>query len=85
MPRAHPLNATLDPICGEVCQGRPRATEACLCVGAVTGGCDGEDVARWIVVEAELVLLIAIGDPEVDGVRVFLADKGLAGIERHAG
>src|SRR5260370_31840618 len=51
-------------------------------VGALTGCRNRADAGHRIVIEAELVLPVAVGNPEVDEVRVFRADKGLAGVKR---
>src|SRR5206468_9269968 len=51
-------------------------------VGALAVGGERADAGHSIVVEAELVLPVAIGDPEVDEVRILRAHESLAGIER---
>src|SRR5258708_1989124 len=51
-------------------------------VGALTGCCDRADAGGRVVIETELVLPVAIGNPEVDEVRGFRADEGLAGVKR---
>src|SRR5215203_3443995 len=51
-------------------------------VGALAVGCKRADTGHRIVIKTELVLPVAIGDPEVDEVRVLRAHEGLAGVER---
>ena len=53
-------------------------------MGALTGCREGADAGHRIVVEAEFVLPVAVGHPEVNEVRVFRAPHSLAGIERQA-
>src|ERR1700694_2846373 len=53
-------------------------------VGACTGCRDRADAGHRIVVEAELVLPVAIGNPHVNEVRVFRTGEGLAGVEGQA-
>jgi len=50
-------------------------------VGALAGCCDGADAGHCVVIEAELVLPVAVGNPEVDEVGVLRADEGLGGVE----
>src|SRR5207302_1371080 len=49
-------------------------------VGALTIGSERADAGHRIVVEAELVLPVAIGDPEIDEVRILRAHESLAGV-----
>src|ERR1700732_1210494 len=44
-------------------------------VGALAGCCDGADAGHCVVIEAELVLPVAVGNPEVDEVRVLRTDE----------
>src|ERR1700694_4659773 len=53
-------------------------------VGACTGRRKRADAGHRIVVEAELVLPVAIGNPDVNEVRVLRACEGLAGVKRQA-
>src|SRR3954469_14542069 len=53
-------------------------------VGAGTIRCQGADAGHRIVVEAELVLPVAIRNPDVDEVRVFRTRERLAGVEGQA-
>src|ERR1700712_1471884 len=57
--------------------------ERALSAGVCACACCREraDARRRIVIEAELVLPVAIGDPDVNEVRVLRARKGLAGVE----
>src|SRR5580704_12395490 len=50
-------------------------------VGALAGCRDGADTRRGVVIEAELVLPVAVGDPQVDEVRVLRTHDRLAGVE----
>src|SRR5438445_6724679 len=51
-------------------------------VGALAVGREGADTGHRIVIKTEIVLPVAIGDPEVDEMRVLRTHEGLAGVER---
>src|ERR1700730_3338785 len=50
-------------------------------IGALAGGRKGADTWFCVVIEAELVLPVAIGNPDVNEVRLLRACEGLAGVE----
>ena len=50
-------------------------------VGALAGRGDRADAGHGVVVEAELVLPVAVGHPEIDEVRVLVTPDGLPGVE----